>query len=142
MKNETQIKIGRITALVLFVCPIVGLLGILIISLLSLSTRPLSFFQSSYGILCAILTLPTLIILYCFISALRETKFVKGLVFFLLYCGLVICTSIYFTGGIWSWFLQIPIFLLLLQGVIGLYKVQEANLKKPKDDQNNKDGNR
>ena len=142
MKDETQIKIGRITALVLFVCPIVGLLGILIISLLSLSTRPLSFFQSSYGILCAILTLPTLIILYCFISALRETKFVKGLVFFLLYCGLVICTGIFVRISVSGCFFTIIVVLLLLQGVIGLYKVQEANLKNPKDDQPNKQGNR
>jgi hypothetical protein len=61
---------------------------------------------------------------------------VMGLVFFLLYCGLVICTSIILTASIlWGFFLTIIVVLLLLQGVIGLYKVQKVNLKKPKDEQ-------
>lgn len=140
MKGETQTKIGRITALFLFIVPILAIFVILVGGLLStfpLLPQPnvLHHLQGGFSIGFVVGCLPALIILYCFISALGETKFVKGLVFFLLYCGLVIGVGIFIRTNVLGWSLTIAVCLLLLQGVIGLYKVQKANLKKPKDEQ-------
>jgi len=131
MKSETQIKIGRITALVLLFVPILAISVVSIGGLLStcpLFPQPnfLHHLGGGFGIGFVAGCLPALILLYCLLSALSEIKFIKGLVFFLLYCGLAVCTNIYFTLGSWSWFLQIAVFLLLFQGVIGLYKAKKV----------------
>jgi hypothetical protein len=140
MKSETQIKIGRITALILFFIPILAIFVVLIGGLLStfpLFPQPnfLHHLGGGFGIGFVAGCLPALILLYCFISAIGETKFVKGLLFFLLYCGLVIGVGIFIRTNVLGWSLTIAVCLLLLQGVIGLYKAQKANLKKPKDEQ-------
>lgn len=131
MKSETQIKIARITALVLFLIPLLAIFVLLIGGLLStcpLLPQPnfLHHLSGGFGIGFTVGCLPALIILYCFLSALSEIKFTKGLVSFLLYCGLAICTNVFLTSGIWSWFLQIVVFLLLFQGVTGLYKAKKV----------------
>lgn len=141
MKSETQIKIGRITALVLFSIPLLAILIVSIGGLLStfpLLPQPnfLHHLGGGFGIGFIAGCLPALVILYFFISALGETKFLKGLVFFLLYCGLVIGVGILIRTTFWGWLLTIVICFLLLQGAIGLYKVEKANIKKSKDEQN------
>ena len=71
--------------------------------------------------------LPALILLYCFLSALSEIKFVKGLVFFLLLCGLQIGVGVFFeVSFLWWWLVKIVVLLLLFQGVIGLYKAEKV----------------
>ena len=133
MKAETQIKTAKITAIILVLVPLVAIMVLLVGTLLSIFTplQPptvLDLFHSltSFGIVFAAMLLSALIILYCFISALSENKFVKGLVFFLLYCGLL-CSSHFMVEEPTNLgtFLNIVVFLLLLQGVIGLYKVQK-----------------
>jgi len=136
MKSETQIKIARITTLVLFLIPCVAIVVVWIAGLLSdfpLFPQPNFLHRFSFGFNLGFTAgcLPALILLYGFASALSTTKFIKGLAFFLLYCGLAICVNVFLTRfgfsavGLLGWSLQIVIFFLLFQGVVGLYKVKK-----------------
>lgn len=140
MKTETQIHIARITAGVLFYIPfvvvLVGSIGALL-STFPMLPQPNFLHRISVAFCIGFFAgcLPLLILLYGFASALSETKFRKGLVFFLLYYGLQMGAGVFFVAFFevgfswrswwWLWLVNIVVFLLLFQGVIGLYKSEK-----------------
>lgn len=136
MKTETQIHIARITAGVLFYTPfvvvLVGSIGGLL-STFPMLPQPNFLRRISVAFCIGFFAgcLPLLILLYGFASALSETKFRKGLVFFLLYYGLQMGAGVFFVVFFevgfswWLWLVNIVVFLLLFQGVIGLYKSEK-----------------